>query len=89
MKLILDINRAKFISKELNLSDIKILFNLTDYMDQSGFVVLTPKVKYDMYIDLSMTRQTFHNSINRLYSYGFLLYSNGKTYYNDELILIK
>lgn len=82
-----DINKSRaIISKELNLSDIKILLNLIDFIDRSGFIVLTPGFKKFFYERYGMTRQTFHNSINNLYKLKLLLYEDGKTYYNKNMI---
>lgn len=79
-------DRAIKLSKELNLSDIKILFNLGDYIDHSGFVVITKELKEELVDSLTLTRQTVATSINRLYDLGYIIYDRGKTLYNKNYI---
>lgn len=79
-------NRAIKLSKELNLSDIKILFNLGDYIDHSGFVVITKELRVELCESLNLTRQTVSTSISRLYDLGYIIYDKGKTLYNKTYI---
>lgn len=79
-------DRAKQLSKELNLSDIKILFNLSDHIDHSGFVVLTKEIKIELCGSLNITRQTLYASLNRLYELKYIVYSKGRTFYNNKYI---
>lgn len=79
-------DRAVKLSGELNLSDIKILFSLGDYIDHSGFVVITKELKEELVESLNLTRQTVATSINRLYDLGYIVYDRGKTLYNKTYI---
>lgn len=81
-------NRANKIFRELNLSDIKILFSLIHHIDESGFTVLTPLLKARLQTELNLSRQTFGASLHRLYEANLILVKDGKTFYNDEYILI-
>ena len=85
MKFLIDINRAKQLS-ELTGSDIKVLFNLVDLFNRSGFVILDMSKKKELEKSLDICRQTLSNSLNKLYQLEYLNNDNGITSYNPKIL---
>jgi len=81
-------DRANEIFRELTLSDIKVLFSLVPYMEESGFVVINSQVRLVLQKELDISRQTLGTSLSKLNRATLLLNIGGATIYNDQFIQI-